>query len=111
MKAKHENIHGDRYFYCFVDFLEPQKVRPNVYVLPSSKVAETITAAHKKWLETPGHKGHAHKDGPMRRLLPDYAKMWSSDNPYPSGWMDCYLDAWDLLKLERTDPEKPLPAD
>jgi len=25
--------------------------------------------------------------------------------------MDCYLDAWDLLKLERTDPEKPLPAD
>jgi hypothetical protein len=111
MKAKHETIRGDRYFYCFVDFQEPQKVRPIVYVMPSTIVAEAIAAAHDKWLKSPGLKGHVRKDGTMRRLLPDYAKTWSVNNPYPAGWLECYRDAWSVLKLERADPEKPLPAD
>jgi hypothetical protein len=111
MKAKHENPLGDRHFYCFVDFQEPQKVRPLVYMIPAVVVARVLTEAHQKWLSTPGQKGQPHKDGPMRRLLPDYKKTWTSENPYPAGWMDCYRDAWDILRLERTDPETPLPSD
>lgn len=110
MNAKHENgPGGERYFYCFVDFQEPQKVRPLVYVMPAAVVAKAITESHKKWLNTLGRKGQPHKDNPVRRLLPDYSKTWASDNPYPSGWMDRYLDAWDILGLEKTDPERPLP--
>ena len=112
MKAKHEKEPlGERYFYCFVDFQEPQKVRPLVYVMPAAVAAKAIAEAHQQWLRTPGHKGQAHKDSPVRRLLPDYGKTWTSDNPYPSGWMEHYRDAWGILKLERTDPEGPLPTD
>ena len=109
MKAKHEHIVGDRYFYCFVDFQEPLQVRPLVYVVPAQKVARVISEAHQQWRKTPGKKGQERKDGPMRRFLPDYRKTWITDNPYPAGWLDQYQDAWELLTLEKTDPESPLP--
>jgi hypothetical protein len=28
-----------------------------------------------------------------------------------AGWLDRYRDAWHVLKLDPTDPEKPLPND
>jgi hypothetical protein len=102
MSQKHEGPLGDRHFYCFVDFREPQKVRPLVYVMPAAAVAKVLAEAHQKWLSTPGHKGQSRKDGPMRRLFPDYFKTWASDNPYPVGWMEPYRDAWHLLDLERS---------
>jgi hypothetical protein len=111
MNAKHEKPLGDRYFYCFVDFQEPQKVRPLVYVIPASVVAKVIYDAHRQWLRTLGKNEQKHKDGPMRRLLPDYRKTWSSNNPYPAGWLDQYKDAWNVLGLEKTEPEKPSPMD
>lgn len=111
MKSQHEKPLGDRYFYCFVDFQEPQKVRPLVYVIPAAVVAKVISEAHQKWLTTPGKKGQARKDGPMRRFLPDYAKTWTDENPYPTGWLTRYCRAWDILNLEKTDPEKPLLSD
>jgi hypothetical protein len=108
MKPKHEKLVGDRLFYCFIDFQSSYEVRPLVYVMPSVKVADVISTAHKKWLDTPGKKGRPHKDGPMRRLLPDYSKTWSSDNPFPAGWLNPYRDAWHLLDLDQTDPERPI---
>ena len=111
IKAKHESIRSDRLFYCFVDFLESNEVRSIVYVMPSAVVAETISAAHKKWLNTLGKKGQQRKDGEMRRLLPDYVKTFGvKDNPYPTGWLAPYRDAWHLLKLDPTDPTRPEPA-
>lgn len=105
MKAKHEQLRGDRLFYCFVDFLSSQETRPLVYVVPSAVVADVITTAHRKWLATPGRKGQPHKDSPMRRLLPDYAQTYGPiDNPYPDGWLEPYRDAWHLLQL---DPDAP----
>jgi hypothetical protein len=104
MSVKHEKIRSSLLFYCFVDFQESREVRPFVYVMPSADVADTITAAHKQWLETPGSKGQAHKDYKMGRLLPDYAKTWATDNPYPAGWLARYSDAWHVLNLEPSDP-------
>jgi hypothetical protein len=111
MKAKHEDIRGPLYFYCFVDFRSSSEERPLVYVMPSNKVAEVIEEAHRMWLGTLGKKGQPHKDGPMRRLLPNYEKTWTTDNPYPAGWMNEFRDAWHLLNLERTDPETPIEDD
>jgi hypothetical protein len=93
ISVKHEKIRGICLFYCVVDFQESQEVRPLVYVMPSADVADTITAAYKKWLETPGNNGQAHKDNKMRRLLPDYTKTWVADNPCPAGWLARYRDA------------------
>jgi hypothetical protein len=101
MKAKHEAIRGDRLFYCFVDFGKTPDDRPTVHVLPSVLVADVLTTAHRKWLATPGKNGQPHKDGNMRRLVPDYTRTFGPvENPYPKGWLDKYRDAWKLLKLE-----------
>ena len=103
MKAKHEDIRGDRLFYCFVDFGKTPDSRPAVFVMPSASVADVLTRSHRQWLATPGKKGQPHKDGVMRRLLPDYAKTFGNDsNPYPKGWLEKYRDAWNLLDLEPT---------
>jgi hypothetical protein len=109
MHIKHEKIRGERLFYCFVDFQSSNELRPLVYVMPSADVATAIAAAHQKWLATPGKKGRPHKDHPMRRLLPDYAKtLHAADYPDGAGWLDRYRDAWQLLKLDPTDPEHPI---
>jgi hypothetical protein len=101
MKAKHEAIRGDRLFYCFVDFGKTPDSQPIVYVLPSVLVAEVLASSHRQWLKTPGMKGQAHNDGPMRRLLPDYTRLFGAiGNPYPKGWLDLHRDAWHLLNLE-----------
>jgi hypothetical protein len=105
MKAKHEAIRGDRLFYCLVDFGKSEVDRPIVFVLPSHVVAEVLRASHRKWLSVPGARGQAHKDGPMRRLLPDYKGVYrDGDNPYPKGWLDKYRENWHLLGLETADP-------
>jgi hypothetical protein len=107
MKAKHEDIRSDRLFYCFVDFGKATDARPIVHVLPSARVAEVLFATHRKWLANPGKKGQPHKDGAMRRLLPDYTNIYGlTDNPYPAGWLDHYRDAWHVLHLEGGDVER-----
>lgn len=58
MKAKHENIRGERLFYCFVDFGKTPDARPTVHVLPSVVVADVLSASHRKWLATLGKKGN-----------------------------------------------------
>jgi hypothetical protein len=101
MKAKHETIRSDRLFYCFVNFGKSVTDRPIIHVVPSARVAEAIRAAHIKWLATPGKKGQPHKDGMMRRFMPDYERVFGRDsNPYPNGWLDQYRDASHLLGLE-----------
>lgn len=106
MKSKHEEIRSDRLFYCFVDLGKSPESRPVVHVLPSALVAEVLFVTHRRWLANPGRQGKPHADSPMRRLLPDYSKLFGpNDNPYPWGWLDKYRDAWSALQLERGDAE------
>lgn len=100
MKAKHEQIKSDRLFYCFVDFGKDFAARPLVFLLPSPLVAEVLTESHKRWLAKPARNGSAHKDGPMRRLLPDYSHLFGHDQTYTTGWLDKYRDAWHVLGLD-----------
>lgn len=107
MKKKHESIRSARLYYCFVDFGKSPNDRPSVHILPSDRVGEVLEASHQRWLTTPGKKGQARKDGDMRRLLPDYTRIFGvTSNPYPMGWLDQYRDAWHLLGLEATDVEE-----
>ena len=107
MKEKHEKIQSDRLLYCFVDFGRIVDTRPVVHVLPSSLVAEVLAASHRKWLANLGKNGKPHKDGQMRRFLPDYTRVFGpTDNPYPLGWLNPYRDAWHLLHLDSGDVER-----
>jgi hypothetical protein len=87
MNEKHESQREADLFYCFVDF---DAEHPFVYVVPSKVVADALAKGHKRWLQTPGKKGQPHNATTFRRLLPEADHM-------PKGWMNKYLEAWDLL--------------
>jgi hypothetical protein len=104
MQEKHERIREDRLFYCFVDVGTTLVSQPTVHVIPSAVVATILKESHQLWLALPGRNGRAHKDGPMRRFLPDYERVFGkANNAYQSGWLDPYLNAWHLLKLDGSD--------
>jgi hypothetical protein len=91
MNEKSEHHLEDDLFYCFVD-IEPE--HPRVFVMPAKKVAEFLKDSHSAWLLTPGKKGQMHNETPMR-------VMTNKPNPVtentPRGWMDEYLEKWELL--------------
>ena len=106
MKAKHETLVADDLFYVFVN-VGKQPSDPTVcYILPSSVVAACIRNSHGVWLATPGRGGRPHKDGPLRRLLPDYSHIKPVTeggrtviNRYRAGWLDHYRENWGILGL------------
>jgi hypothetical protein len=101
MKPHHEDLVVERLFYCFVDFGITAQQPPDVYVMPSSIVADVLKATHKAWLSNPGKNGRQRKDSKVRRLLPDYANAYRPDiNCFPRGWLDKYKGAWHLLGLD-----------
>jgi len=99
MKAKHENIRGTSLFYVFLSFPTDQSRLPDAFVVPSIVVADTLYRAHRAWLARPGRGGKPHKDGEMRRFLPDYTRENLGDELGP-GWLEHYRDAWQLLAPE-----------
>lgn len=107
MKPKHQEILGERLFYCFVDFGKTPADIPQVYILPSKVVANVLKTTHLYWLNKPGKNGRVHKDSHVRRLLPDYSRLYGEDKtPYGTGWLEKFKDAWSLLKLEPTNVEQ-----
>jgi len=91
MNVKHESITDSDLFYCFVNIGE---INPYVYVIPAAVVAKVIKTGHAEWLKTPGAKGQQHNDSDMRRI----SNTPRLENKYaPAGWMDQYLEAWELL--------------
>ncbi len=91
MKAKHEEIEDPDLFYCFVDL---GKEHPTIHVVPAKVVARVVRESHAVWLASPGKKGQIHNDSDMRRIRNSYG--WRVKSA-PDGWMDKYLEAWDLL--------------
>ena len=83
LNKKDEPNTDSNLFYCFVDL---SGEHPSVYVIPAKLVAKRIKTGHQDWLKTPGRKGQKHNDSSMRAI----------ENR--DGWMDKYLEKWDLLK-------------
>jgi len=97
MKAKHENIRGTSLFYVFLSFPNDVDALPETFVVPSAVVAEVLQVSHQTWLARPGKKGQPHKDGVMRRFLPNYSHLGLADAFGPT-WLEPYRNAWDQLR-------------
>ncbi|MBK9488869.1 MAG: hypothetical protein IPO07_08765 [Haliscomenobacter sp.] len=67
-RPKAENLYSDNMFYIFVAFKKIDE-RPEYFIVPSKDVAKQVKDGHQRWLETPGKKGQAHKDNPMRQFV------------------------------------------
>jgi hypothetical protein len=91
MSEKSEHTSEPDLFFCFVDI---SKVQPDVYVIPSFLVAAILKEDHSTWMAVPAKNGEAHNDNSMRRLTSDYKGRLKTA---PEGWIDRYLEAWDLL--------------
>ena len=87
LDSKNERNRAADTFYCFVDFAKEQ---PDIYVIPARKVARVIKKAHQTWLGQPGKRKQKRNDSNMRKVA----------NSLPGireGWMNEYLEAWDLI--------------
>ena len=91
MGLKHESISEKDLFYTFVNL---ELINPTVYVIPSRIVAKVVRDSHREWLDTPGKNGQKHNENDLRRVMNDYGPNFKTIKP---GWMDKYLEAWDLL--------------
>lgn len=80
LSSKSETLKGENIFYFFV-LLHDDK-GPDLYIVPSKVVADTIYKNHHEWLKTPGINGRQHKDNNIRNFSPD----------------QMYLEAWDILR-------------
>ncbi len=77
-----------RLFYAFVDLVPTS---PEVYIVPSTVVADFLAASHRAFLARGG------KDNPVRSLR----RRHGSEVPgYPDGWLERYRDRWDYLQAE-----------
>jgi len=91
MSVKHEEMRDPDMFYCFVALGE---IQSNVYVIPAINVADAVKESHATWLRTPGAKGQQHNHTDIRRIKNRYGMLLESA---PDGWMDKYLENWELL--------------
>jgi hypothetical protein len=91
MSVKHEEMRDPDMYYCFVALGD---IQSNVYVIPSEVVANAVKDSHATWLNTPGAKGQQHNDTDIRRIKNRYGMVLESA---PDGWMDKYLENWELL--------------
>jgi hypothetical protein len=108
MGAKHEEIISPSVFYSFVDFGGSLTAQPKCWVVPSEVVANVLKLSHRQWLATPGARGQAHNDTPMRRFRRCYAKDGLGPE-YAMGWLDLYLEKWSLLEAAARDEQDSVP--
>jgi len=62
------------------------------YIIPSSVMARNVHEKHQQWLKSPGVKGQAHNDNPVRMVLlpPRISELfWDITE---------YRDRWDLIE-------------
>jgi hypothetical protein len=88
---KHMSEDSANLIYCFVDL---QSTPEKVYVVPSIKVAQILVEADKEWMKKPMRDGSKRTKHMWRMIKPNFILKLKSA---PPGWMDKYLEAWNLL--------------
>lgn len=90
--AKAERLFGPNFFWVVAGIPAVGSKEPfRYFVIPSADMAANVAAMHANWLVTPGKKGQAHKDNPVRAVcIPPhtYKYFWTIEG---------YEDRWDLI--------------
>ena len=91
MKDEHMTDKSTDLIYCFVDF---RSAPERVFVIPAKKVAEVLVAVDKAWMKKPKKDGSKREKNMWRMIKPQFIVKTELT---PKGWMDKYLENWDLL--------------
>ena len=95
MGEKHEKARVAEFYSIASEFWKTARDQPKSGVsraklLPRSHLGQ----ARHIWLAAPGKKGQPHKDGNLRRFLPEYKPLAD----YKMGWLDEYFENWSSLE-------------
>ena len=88
---KHMSETSPNLMYCFVDL---QSIPEKVYLVPSKKVAQVLIEADEEWMRKPMRDGSKRDKNMWRMIKPNFILDLKSA---PKGWMNKYLENWDLL--------------
>jgi hypothetical protein len=93
LNKKAENLEDPALFYCLVDLgrdgeLDP----PEVYVVPSERIACLVRVGHAQWLTGTKRSGEPRKNSDIRQVLDP-----GNVEGYPPGWLQQYKEAWEQL--------------
>ena len=91
MKDEHMTDTSPDLIYCFVDFRSSPE---RVFVIPAKKVAEVLVALDKAWMKKPKKDGSRRDKNMWRMIKPRFIV---NTDLTPQGWMDKYLEKWELL--------------
>src|SRR2546425_2981470 len=83
LNKKAEQDMAENLYYVFVNLNRGKA--PEYHVVPRAVVSKYVRESHHAWLRTPGRRGRAHVDNPMRKFSDRDGK---------------YRDRWDLLGLD-----------
>lgn len=82
LNKKAEDDLAENLFYVFVCL--PPESPPEYHIVPRKVVARYVRERHQRWLATPGRRGQAHRDNPMRTFRDPENR---------------YKNRWELLRL------------
>ena len=84
--------HDDKnMFYCFVELnSNPQRI----FVIPARKVSQVLIDSDRAYMKKPMKDGSIRTEHKYRLLKNNFGTNVKSA---PSGWMDEYLEKWELL--------------
>ena len=90
--------HNDKnMFYCFVELnSNPQRI----FVIPAKKVSQVLIDSDRAYMNKPMKNGRKRTEHKYRLLKNNFGTTVKSA---PSGWMDKYLENWELLNAANHD--------
>ena len=91
MKDEHLTETSSDLLYCFVDFRSSPE---RVFVIPAKEVAQVLVAVDRAWMKKPKKDGTKRDKNMWRMIKPQFIVKTELT---PSGWMDKYLENWELL--------------
>jgi len=84
-------------FYCFVELnSSPQRI----FVIPARKVSQVLIDSDRAYMKKPMKDGRKRTEHKYRLLKNNFGTNVKSA---PSGWMDEYLENWELLNAANHD--------
>jgi hypothetical protein len=86
---KAEKNYGASFVWVLAGIPEPNTDKAFEYFLiPSADIAANVSAAHQKWLDSPGAKGQKHQDSNVRaiHLQPRVSLSGWDISPYKNRW-------------------------
>jgi len=96
--AKAERDYGVNFFWVLAGIPVPGSGLPFEYfIVPSADMARNVAASHKRWLETPGKDGRAHRDNAHRAVA-----VAGGASPFAWSVLE-YRDQWSLLEAGLDD--------